>query len=195
MKSNLTKKMISRILATAIVGILAVSSFVPAAEAYTLTGKHITNILTFVPHSSFGATSVSHMNEACYQWNSQAGKNILRREPTRTHNSSAYPSNDGNNYVYKVDAGTQYLAQCTWYSNGSVNVSADININPHYAWANSAQSGCYDLWTVFLHETGHAAGLSHSSVSGAVMWPTTPSNFPNRYPQADDRAGINAIYK
>ena len=194
MKSNFVKKMTCKVLSAVVIGTLAVTLFVPAAEAYTLTGKHIANQLAFVPHSSFGSTSVSHMNEACYQWNLEAGKDILRREPTQRHNSTSYPNNDGNNYIYKVNAGSQYLAQCTWYYNGSVNVSADININPYYAWANSAQAGCYDLWTVFLHETGHPAGLNHSSVSGAVMWPTTASNFTNRYPQADDRAGINAIY-
>lgn len=195
MKSYLAKKMVSKILAAVVVGVLAITTFTPAAEAYTLTGKHIANRLSFVPHSSFGSTSISHMNEACYQWNSQAGKEILKREPTQRHNSTSYPSNDGKNYIYKVNAGSQYLAQCTWYFTGSVNTSADININSYYAWANSAQAGHYDLWTVFLHETGHAAGLDHSSVSGAVMWPTTASNFTNRYPQADDRAGINAIYK
>ena len=36
-----------------------------------------------------------------------------------------------------------------------------------------AAPGVYDFLTVGLHELGHALGLAHSSVKGAVMWPYT----------------------
>src|SRR5262245_61244050 len=49
-----------------------------------------------------------------------------------------------------------------------------------------------DLYSVFLHETGHALGLDHSTLSTAVMSPSISTVFPGL--SADDIAGIQAIY-
>lgn len=49
-----------------------------------------------------------------------------------------------------------------------------------------------DLETVGVHEIGHALGLGHSSVEGAVMWPSYEGE--RRSLHADDIAGIQAIY-
>ena len=48
--------------------------------------------------------------------------------------------------------------------------------------------------TVALHELGHLLGLGHSDVNGSVMWPTVSTNFTLRTLQADDLAGIRALY-
>jgi transcriptional regulator CtsR len=49
-----------------------------------------------------------------------------------------------------------------------------------------------DLYSVALHEIGHSIGLDHSSISTAVMYPTTSSVFTGL--SADDIAGAQAIY-
>jgi hypothetical protein len=49
-----------------------------------------------------------------------------------------------------------------------------------------------DLYSVFLHETGHALGLGHSDLSTAVMYPTIMSVYSGL--STDDIAGIQAIY-
>lgn len=115
-----------------------------------------------------------------------------------THSSTGYSNDDGNNYVYKEDAGTDYVAQCwyQWNLFGTLTES-DININSYYSWANSAQSGCYDLYSVFLHETGHAAGLADlydSGDSAAVMYGYSSTNTTKRVLTSDDEAGIEDIY-
>jgi hypothetical protein len=50
----------------------------------------------------------------------------------------------------------------------------------------------YDLFTVAMHEFGHALGLNESSVSGAVEYPTYTGRKTGL--AADDIAGIRSIY-
>lgn len=165
------------------------------AFAYGTLSHKITSTKTFVPSSSFGSTSITHMGYAVGKWNTAAGSTLMQISAS-THSSSGYPDDDGNNYVYKEDAGTDYVAEC-WYqwNNGSLTES-DINTNSYYSWANSAQSGCYDLYTVFLHETGHAAGLAdvYTSYDEAVMYKYSHTNTTKRSLKDDDEAGIEDIY-
>lgn len=65
------------------------------------------------------------------------------------------------------------------------------------AFANSAQVGCYDLYSIFLHETGHAVGLADlygSSDTSKVMYGYVSRNATKRNLTADDKAGIASIY-
>ena len=61
-------------------------------------------------------------------------------------------------------------------------------------WVDGAVPGGLDLETVALHEIGHLLGLKHSDVEGSVMWPYVSTNFTLRTLQADDLAGIRALY-
>jgi len=72
-------------------------------------------------------------------------------------------------------------------TDGRVFFNADLN------WSFGAAPGAYDFLTVGLHELGHALGLAHSSIKGAVMWPYTGMNE-TRVLQDDDVHGIEALY-
>jgi hypothetical protein len=54
--------------------------------------------------------------------------------------------------------------------------------------------GEIDLQGLFAHEYGHALGLGHSSVPGSTMSPTLPSFVDARSIEADDIAGVRALY-
>lgn len=56
-----------------------------------------------------------------------------------------------------------------------------------------AGAGSFDLFTVALHEFGHALGLGHSNQPGAIMGDTYLG--PQRALGADDIAGIRALYQ
>jgi|GEM_PF-1861042 hypothetical protein len=63
-----------------------------------------------------------------------------------------------------------------------------------HTWCIGAVSGQYDVETIALHEVGHILGLAHSSVSGAVMFPTVSANSTNRVLAPDDIEGVRRLY-
>ncbi|KAI5678385.1 hypothetical protein M9H77_09335 [Catharanthus roseus] len=60
-------------------------------------------------------------------------------------------------------------------------------------WSVGPLPGYMDVETVALHEIGHLLGLGHSSVEGAIMWPSITSGVTKRL-HADDIQGIKALY-
>ena len=192
----MTKSTLIRIGAFFLTVLLIVSHSTTAFEYETLLHK-IRITKTFVPSSEFGTTSKTHMGYAVEQWNTAAGTTLMEISSS-THSSTGYHNTDGNNYIYKEDVGADYVAEC-WYIWGFFGTltESDININSYYSWANSAQPDCYDLYSVFLHETGHAAGLADlysPSDSAAVMYGYSATNTTKRSLTADDIAGIDFIY-
>ncbi|MGD9857021.1 MAG: matrixin family metalloprotease [Planctomycetaceae bacterium] len=76
------------------------------------------------------------------------------------------------------------------------SIGGDIHIDVNRVWSDDPtdtnSDADYDLFTVLLHELGHALGLGHSGVSGSVMESTYAGA--RRTLHADDIAGIQAIY-
>ena len=63
-----------------------------------------------------------------------------------------------------------------------------------HKWVDGAVAGAFDIETVGLHEFGHILGLAHSSVAGAVMYPSVSSNLTKRSLTEDDRLAIRNLY-
>ena len=61
-------------------------------------------------------------------------------------------------------------------------------------WAIGAVAGAYDVESVGLHEIGHILGLQHSTVPGAVMWPSISSNTILNALTQDDISGVQSCY-
>lgn len=77
----------------------------------------------------------------------------------------------------------------TYYPYQTTTRGGDITLNsskPYMIGANP------DLFTILLHEVGHALGLAHSSVFGAVMYPLITGVYVGLQP--DDITSIQQLY-
>lgn len=181
--------------------VMIFGAMVTPAHAYELKGWEVTSTLEFVPYSGFGTTSRTHMSNAAGKWNARVSDFTLISVSSSTHSdATGYYTRDYENYIYRIDAGSGYVAiAATWASNGEVS-ECDINMNMYYSWANSAQSGCYDVYSLILHEFGHPLGLADLDDSNsysydtAVMWYAAKKNSTKRSLKTDDIEGIDSIY-
>jgi hypothetical protein len=74
-------------------------------------------------------------------------------------------------------------------NNYSIAGDIAFNTDSGIAWNNGTNT---DVFTVALHELGHALGLGHSASSSAVMYPTYSGVKSGL--TSDDISGIQAIY-
>lgn len=188
-----------RFISSIVCVLLVIPMLLIPAFAYQTNGNKIVNPITFIPNSQFGTTSKTHMGYAVGKWNTAAGSTKMSVSTTTHSESTGYPRRDDKCYIYRINTGgTDYVAQCASYRNSfGYLYEADININVYYAFANSAQANCFDLYSVFLHETGHAMGLAdlyNSSDAEKVMYGYMKRNTEKRNLTADDQAGIASIY-
>jgi len=76
-------------------------------------------------------------------------------------------------------------------------VDVDIMFNPSDTFAtSSASTGQYDLESVAIHEIGHLAGLDHSNIAHAVMYPygDTSNIGVHQALSTDDIVGIGHLF-
>lgn len=176
-------------------------SLSPKAKAYTWQDVHCIGYklfteIRYIPHEGYGTTSISHINEALYQWNEAMDDWLLSRDPVTRTDYTDYPKQDGINKIYHQTAfAPVYVGENTLYFGVDTIIESDININMYYAWANSAQPGKYDVWSVILHEAGHTIGLDdHEADSSSVMYYKVYTNSTKRYLSSLDKFAVDYLY-
>lgn len=106
---------------------------------------------------------------------------------------------DGVNLVmFRNASNGGAIATAYWWSSSSRIVDADIvfwdGAFKFYAGSTGCSGGFY-IEDIAAHEFGHALGLGHSASASATMFPSVSScNASNRTLDADDIAGVRALY-
>lgn len=75
-----------------------------------------------------------------------------------------------------------------------LDADTELNVRAVFPFSLDGGPGTTDLRTVVVHELGHSMGLAHSGDRNAVMWYTAGQGERRRTPNADDIAGLCAIY-
>ncbi len=191
------------------VGIVAAMQALPAppANAYCTTGigRWLYSDYTPIVRPSVPSTWNTAITSARAQWNGISGSTLHYYTPT-------FNSNIANPefQLYLADFGYAGLPDVPGISLGAdvaKHSTVSIALNSNFTWNTSgtmSQSGRkVDVWTIVVHEMGHASGLAHpyASVCGSGH-PTTAEKASvmyvdwtkKRYPNADDKAGIASRY-
>ncbi|NWJ10988.1 MMP7 protein, partial [Crypturellus undulatus] len=72
-------------------------------------------------------------------------------------------------------------------------IGGDTHFDEDEVWSESSQG--VNLFLVAAHEFGHALGLAHSNVRGALMYPTYTYTNPKTFQLSeDDKRGIQKLY-
>lgn len=154
-----------------------------------------------------GDHGVTACRNAIAAWNAEVQGNLVG---TGTTSSNAV-GNDGVNVVSfndpaKIVRNAIAVTLVGYYDSGqseTVNgidfgryLDSDTSFSKRLTFTTQAIGSCsdsYDIQATQTHETGHALGLGHSSVTSALMYPSVSSCTFKRI-AADDHDGINTIY-
>ncbi|XP_073127545.1 metalloendoproteinase 3-MMP-like [Henckelia pumila] len=159
-------------------------SFFPNSPRWPPTKTHLTyNILANTPR-----IAVNPVRRAFDKWASathftfsQVQSNQLRADLV----IGFFRGDHGDGHRFDGPGGT--LAHAFAPTNGRFHYDADER------WADGSVTGAIDLETVAIHEIGHLLGLGHSSVQGAIMYPSIRAGETKNLHE-DDIQGIRALY-
>jgi hypothetical protein len=170
--------------------------FVP--DGTSLGGASTSNLLAAF-NAKFGSAAVweNQILKAAQQWAQQTNVNFAVVGDNGTAiGGGQYQQGDPNMADIRVGGynfGTTALAQA--YMPPPVNntsYAGDIQFNTGKSFGVPGVSGSYDLFTVAMHEIGHALGLYHSASVTAAMYASYTTAKTGL--ATDDIAGIRSIY-
>ena len=170
-------------------------------ERYYVTSQSVNYNGSVVHYGNITSSAVSAWNNAV---NSSSGHSLDISLQQTTQGLSAntrvvvLPENRGATgwrgftYYYDYDSMTDEwnVINPGGYPNQNYRSGFAV-INVHYVHNNSS----WKIQNTIMHEMGHAFGLKHSSISGALMVSNSADYTSLKLPQSDDVNGVRHIYE
>ncbi|WJZ98864.1 hypothetical protein VitviT2T_017361 [Vitis vinifera] len=143
--------------------------------------------LTYAFLSGTSSTTMSAVTRAFGQWASATDFTFAETQDyTNADMKIGFQRGDhGDGFPFDGPGGT--IAHSFSPTDGRLHFDGDES------WVVGAVAGAFDVETVALHEIGHLLGLGHSSVEGAIIFPTIAFGVTKGLNE-DDIQGIQALY-
>jgi hypothetical protein len=182
------------------IALVTVSSVEPIAYVTSGPTWNLSQVPYYVNGANLdlpGAAAETAVRSGADTWHLQSGAGI--RFSFAGGSSQATTTYDGVNLVVFRNASSgSAIATTYWWSSGSRIVDADIvfwDAAFRFFAGSTGCSGGFYIEDIAAHEFGHALGLGHSASTVATMYYATSScNTSNRSLDADDIAGVRALY-
>ncbi len=122
--------------------------------------------------------------------------------PTSTQNTVVWDSSQTNS---ALSSSTVAYTEVLFFTATGIAVDGDLMFNNHdYAFrvdidsgsigCDAANSNCYDLESVALHEAGHFVGFGHVECTDSIMYSTGSGNAGSHLLSSHEIAAVCALY-
>lgn len=151
------------------------------------SGCSVVGLSTFMPGSFMSA-----VNSAFAAWAAVADLHFVQIADDGAAFDSATASGDIRIGGHVFDGLNGTLAHGFYPPTNGNTAAGDIHFDTAELWKVGFGGPGVDIFQVLTHELGHALGLDHTGVANSLMNPFYTEAFSG--PQADDIAGMRAIY-
>jgi hypothetical protein len=134
----------------------------------------------------------SAVTAAFAMWSSVANLTFIQVADDGAAFNAPTTSGDIRLGLHSIDGAFGVLAHGYYPPANGLSASGDIHFDIAETWKIGFGGPGFDITQVLAHELGHALGLDHTTVPNSLMDPFYSEAFLG--PQADDIAGMQAIY-
>jgi regulation of enolase protein 1 (concanavalin A-like superfamily) len=171
-----------------------VASYSTVGEGWDGEGRHSAALSFFLQYPSIDVSADAQRGEiqrAMAEWSRYVDVRWIPAAgagESRSVNILWGPTEHGDGYPFSADTLAHTFYPAPWAPE---SIAGDMHFNENYLWGVRDETR-YDIFSVALHELGHALGLAHSSNPGAVMYPMYRGLVSGL--SSEDIQGVRSLY-